>query len=36
MDTAIETGPTGARLLPVTVLHSDPPAQVSAGRGSGA
>jgi radical SAM family uncharacterized protein len=36
MDTEIETGPTGSRLLPLTVLHSDPPAPVPAGRGSGA
>jgi hypothetical protein len=36
MDTEIETGPTGARLLPLTVLDRAPSASVAAGQGSDA
>jgi len=36
MDTEIETGPTGARLLPLTVLDRAPSASVAVGQGSDA
>jgi hypothetical protein len=35
MDTEIETGPTGARLLPLTVLNRTPVAAASGGAASG-
>jgi len=35
MDTEIETGPTGARLLPLTVLNRAPVAAASGGAASG-
>jgi hypothetical protein len=36
MDTEIETGPTGARLLPLTVLDRAPSASVAAAQRSDA